>query len=87
MPTARTTAIPDDVIRLEAYYLWEQSGRPHGRDLEFWNRAAAAVSAAADPRAAKPRAAAKRAGAAKPGAAAKPAAKATPTRVRAKAPA
>lgn len=28
-----------DRIRKRAYHLWEQDGRPHGRDLEFWERA------------------------------------------------
>jgi hypothetical protein len=28
-------------IALVAYYLWEQEGRPHGRDLEHWHRALA----------------------------------------------
>ena len=26
-------------IRELAYHLWEADGRPHGRDLEFWERA------------------------------------------------
>lgn len=26
-------------IRLRAYHLWEQAGRPEGRDLEFWYQA------------------------------------------------
>jgi Protein of unknown function (DUF2934) len=26
-------------IRELAYRLWEQDGRPHGRDVEFWQRA------------------------------------------------
>lgn len=26
-------------IEERAYRLWEESGRPHGRDLEFWERA------------------------------------------------
>ena len=26
-------------IRERAYHLWEADGRPHGRDLEFWERA------------------------------------------------
>ncbi len=29
----------DDRIRERAYHLWEQDGRPHGRDLEYWERA------------------------------------------------
>jgi hypothetical protein len=26
-------------IRARAYRLWEDDGRPHGRDVEFWERA------------------------------------------------
>lgn len=26
-------------IRERAYHLWEEEGRPHGRDQEFWERA------------------------------------------------
>lgn len=26
-------------IRERAYHLWEQDGRPHGRDTEYWERA------------------------------------------------
>jgi hypothetical protein len=26
----------DDATQLEAYYLWEDAGKPDGRDLEFW---------------------------------------------------
>lgn len=26
-------------IRARAYRLWEENGRPHGQDLEFWERA------------------------------------------------
>jgi len=29
----------DEHIRLRAYYLWEASGRPAGRDEEVWHRA------------------------------------------------
>jgi len=41
MPASRTSASTEHAIRERAYYLWEQDGRPHGRDIEFWNRAAA----------------------------------------------
>ena len=33
----------DERIRNEAYRLWEEAGRPHGRDAEFWQQAAALV--------------------------------------------
>ena len=35
----------DDRIREQAYWLWEKEGSPHGRDLEFWERARAMVEA------------------------------------------
>jgi hypothetical protein len=38
----------DDVlepIRIRAYSLWEQAGRPEGGDLEFWERARKEIEA------------------------------------------
>lgn len=32
-------------IRERAYALWEKEGSPHGRDLEFWERARLMVEA------------------------------------------
>ena len=29
----------DHRIRERAYHLWESEGKPHGRDLEYWERA------------------------------------------------
>ncbi len=29
----------EEDIRVRAYHLWEASGRPDGRDLEFWETA------------------------------------------------
>lgn len=29
----------DERIRVRAYHLWENEGRPHGRAAEFWERA------------------------------------------------
>lgn len=29
----------EERIRVRAYHLWEQDGRPDGRDAEFWERA------------------------------------------------
>ncbi len=26
----------DERVRLRAYHLWEQDGRPHGRNDEYW---------------------------------------------------
>ncbi len=55
----------DARIRDHAYRLWEQEGRPHGRELDFWLTAEAQVSdAAAAP--AKAKAPVKPKGAAKP---------------------
>lgn len=31
-------------IREQAYYFWEQDGRPQGRDMEYWQRASVAVA-------------------------------------------
>jgi Protein of unknown function (DUF2934) len=33
-----------DRIRERAYYIWESSGRPFGRDEEFWHRACETVA-------------------------------------------
>lgn len=37
-------AMPEQTIREKAYHLWEQHGRPSGRDVEFWSRAAAMLA-------------------------------------------
>lgn len=29
----------DERVRVRAYHLWEQDGRPHGRNEEYWARA------------------------------------------------
>lgn len=34
----------DAKIREQAYYFWEQDGRPEGRENEYWMRAAVALS-------------------------------------------
>ena len=31
-------------IREQAYYLWEQDGRPEGHDMEYWQRATVSVT-------------------------------------------
>jgi hypothetical protein len=41
MPTAQTD---DAAIREQAYYFWEQDGRPEGRETEYWERAKVAIS-------------------------------------------
>ncbi|MCG7360058.1 DUF2934 domain-containing protein [Roseomonas sp. ACRSG] len=38
---------PEHAIRTRAYHLWEQEGRPEGRELEFWYRARATEDGAA----------------------------------------
>jgi hypothetical protein len=32
----------EQATRIRAYHLWEQEGRPEGRDVEFWHKARAA---------------------------------------------
>jgi hypothetical protein len=34
----------EDAIREQAYFLWEAEGKPHGREHEFWQRAAVALT-------------------------------------------
>jgi hypothetical protein len=43
-------------VRERAYRLWEEEGRPHGRDLEFWARARELVAAEREPVPAAPKA-------------------------------
>ena len=38
-------------IRMRAYHLWEESGRPEGQDLEFWERARELDGMASNPQA------------------------------------
>ena len=42
MPTARPA--DETAIREQAYYFWEQDGRPEGRETEYWMRAQVAVA-------------------------------------------
>ena len=44
---------PDKIAGL-AYGLWEQAGRPDGRDQEFWFKAKQRLARAAKPQAASP---------------------------------
>jgi Protein of unknown function (DUF2934) len=46
----------EERIRVRAYYLWDASGRPSGRDEEFWYKARELMLLEGDPRASKPRA-------------------------------
>lgn len=34
-----TKKLNEEYIRVAAYYIWEQAGRPEGREQEFWNQA------------------------------------------------
>jgi hypothetical protein len=42
MPAAQTA--DEAAIREQAYLLWEQEGRPAGREMEFWTRAEVALA-------------------------------------------
>ena len=33
--------VVEERVKILAYHLWEQAGRPEGRDLEFWDIAEA----------------------------------------------
>ncbi|HVY50295.1 MAG TPA: DUF2934 domain-containing protein [Devosia sp.] len=46
MPAAHPA--DETAIREQAYLLWEQEGRPHGREMEFWTRAEVALAGRAD---------------------------------------
>ena len=48
----------EDRIRNEAYRLWEEAGRPHDREAEFWHRAVDLVYSAPPASASPPQAAA-----------------------------
>jgi hypothetical protein len=37
--------IPDERVRLRAYALWEQAGRPDAKSLEHWLQAQADIAA------------------------------------------
>jgi hypothetical protein len=42
---SETRAASDEhAIREQAYYFWEQDGRPHGREAEYWLQAVQAVT-------------------------------------------
>ena len=38
-----TKQVNEEYIRVAAYYLWENAGRPDGREQEFWQLACAQV--------------------------------------------
>ena len=35
----------DERVRVRAYHLWDQDGRPHGRNDDYWTRALAEIQA------------------------------------------
>ncbi len=53
----------EERIRERAYHIWEASGRPHGRDQEFWHQARAQI---ADDQPARPKVKARQAASAQP---------------------
>jgi hypothetical protein len=38
----------EHLVRERAYHLWEADGKPHGRDVEYWERARELVSSEED---------------------------------------
>lgn len=59
-------ALQEAAIRERAYAIWEQEGRPDGREWDHWNRALSELASAPPaPRAVKPRKTAVAAGTAK----------------------
>jgi hypothetical protein len=39
-----TNPAREQAVRERAYHLWESEGKPHGRDVEFWERARALIA-------------------------------------------
>jgi hypothetical protein len=76
-----TKEINEENIRVAAYYIWEQAGRPEGKDKECWIRACEQLFA---PKKSVKVAAKKVASKAAPKKAAKPAKKSEPVKVAAK---
>lgn len=48
MPTTRPA--DDAAIREQAYYFWEQDGKPDGRETEYWMRALVALGDTSQPK-------------------------------------
>jgi hypothetical protein len=40
-----TQAIDEELIRMRSYIIWENEGRPEGRDLDHWSQAARELEA------------------------------------------
>lgn len=49
MSAPHPAVVSDAAIRDRAYFLWEESGRPSGRDVEFWDRARVLIASAIEP--------------------------------------
>jgi hypothetical protein len=47
--SAENNSNPEDMIKVRAYAIWEDEGRPDGQHLEHWRRASEEMSAAAAP--------------------------------------
>ena len=47
MSTKEIAGPSEHASRERAYFLWEQNGRPAGRELEFWSHAAMTLAAIA----------------------------------------
>ena len=45
MTTAHRGSSDEDIIKARAYAIWEDEGRPHGRDVDHWLRASQEVTA------------------------------------------
>ncbi len=48
MSIAQQASTPEDVIKMRAYAIWENEGRPEGKHLEHWRVAAREVAVTAD---------------------------------------
>ncbi len=56
-----THQINEDNIRVAAYYIWEQAGRPEGKEKECWIKACEQLFAANDKKSASSKSAPKKA--------------------------
>ena len=48
MSIVQQVSIPEDVIKMRAYAIWENEGRPEGKHLEHWRMAAREVAVVVD---------------------------------------
>jgi hypothetical protein len=47
--SAEKSSTPEETIRIRAYAIWEDEGRPEGQHLEHWRRALDEMSSPAAP--------------------------------------